>query len=933
TEKPQPAENKNEETRKGAAGRIEVAEKIENRGSITTGGKIDLASKDYENHGNVAINLFTLREGKLDNRDGSSTFESADIKASQLDNARGELFLYRAKPIQVKGEVNNHGGQIHGVDSLSISAGKINNTGGGSITSDNSLSLQARGSITNAGSIGANNSVSLQAGKDIANSGQIRSGSDLNLSAGNDITNGGQLFAGNTLNLSAGNDINNSATISGDLLNISANRLNNSETGSITQRGPYTLNIHTADYDTANNPYGTIRTQKPANSAASNTTSTAPGSSTDNEQPSTEGTLKIRSQFNNRGVFEINNMLSVTASNSFTNHQTAEFARLTLTNGATLDNSHGELRSQEMRFDSRDINNSHGTLKTNTLQLNTAKLDNSHGRIDIAKQGNINVTGTWNNKHGTINSNHNLTIRSQQADNSGGSISSNHDLFLYNPGNWNNGSGQLLAGHNMTLNGGSLNNQGRIQAGEQLNYNGFTQLNQGGQLFAGNITLNGKQLNNSGETGSADTLHIQSEETHNSGKISSQNTFTFNSAKTENSGQLLTNSLFTLNTAEFNNRGKISSAGDANINAASVDNSGDIHAKEKLFLRGNTLKNRGTAAAGETDVAAEKLENGGILSGKTRVTVSTRKCNRGGSIVSDQDVTINTPELDNEQGHIASKGKLTLNVKAGSAINNKHGVLASEEDLELDTARLDNEGGNIHSGKTLHINTPELNNQGGSIDATAHHLQSTAINNENGHLIGRESLTLTSDGEKLNNRGGQIISKGKLDITAKDTTIDSSGGYIVGKNIAADVGSVSGGKIESWEELTLRAKKAEKMESVRSGRNMNIETQDKYSMTGQYYSGGEAVIRATGGLEFAPEGKFAFNENLKVSSDAYIINRGLLSSLGKITVQAPEYIENRDGGRIYGAHVAISTKSFLNTGENSIVKGANRVEIGAETIK
>ncbi|WP_392406573.1 hemagglutinin repeat-containing protein [Cardiobacterium hominis] len=799
TEKPQPAENKNEETRKGAAGRIEVAEKIENRGSITTGGKIDLASKDYENHGNVAINLFTLREGKLDNRDGSSTFESADIKASQLDNARGELFLYRAKPIQVKGEVNNHGGQIHGVDSLSISAGKINNTGGGSITSDNSLSLQARGSITNAGSIGANNSVSLQAGKDIANSGQIRSGSDLNLSAGNDITNGGQLFAGNTLNLSAGNDINNSATISGDLLNISANRLNNSETGSITQRGPYTLNIHTADYDTANNPYGTIRTQKPANSAASNTTSTAPGSSTDNEQPSTEGTLKIRSQFNNRGVFEINNMLSVTASNSFTNHQTAEFARLTLTNGATLDNSHGELRSQEMRFDSRDINNSHGTLKTNTLQLNTAKLDNSHGRIDIAKQGNINVTGTWNNKHGTINSNHNLTIRSQQADNSGGSISS---------------------------------------------------------------------------------------------------------------------------------------AGDANINAASVDNSGDIHAKEKLFLRGNTLKNRGTAAAGETDVAAEKLENGGILSGKTRVTVSTPQMNnRGGSIVSDQDVTINTPELDNEQGHIASKGKLTLNVKAGSAINNKHGVLASEEDLELDTARLDNEGGNIHSGKTLHINTPELNNQGGSIDATAHHLQSTAINNENGHLIGRESLTLTSDGEKLNNRGGQIISKGKLDITAKDTTIDSSGGYIVGKNIAADVGSVSGGKIESWEELTLRAKKAEKMESVRSGRNMNIETQDKYSMTGQYYSGGEAVIRATGGLEFAPEGKFAFNENLKVSSDAYIINRGLLSSLGKITVQAPEYIENRDGGRIYGAHVAISTKSFLNTGENSIVKGANRVEIGAETIK
>ena len=929
TEKPQPAENKNEEKRKGAAGRIEVAEKIENRGSITTGGKIDLASKDYENHGNVAINLFTLREGKLDNRDGSSTFESADIKASQLDNARGELFLYRAKPIQVKGEVNNHGGQIHGVDSLSISAGKINNTGGGSITSDNTLSLQARGSITNAGSIGANNSVSLQAGKDIANSGQIRSGSDLNLSAGNDITNGGQLFAGNTLNLSAGNDINNSATISGDLLNISANRLNNSETGTITQRGPYTLNIHTADYDTANTPYNTIRSKKPATSGSS-----ASSDSTSSEQPSAEGTLKIRSQFNNRGVFEINNMLSVTASNSFTNHQTAEFARLTLTNGATLDNSHGELRSQEMRFDSRDINNSHGTLKTNTLQLNTAKLDNSHGRIDIAKQGNINVTGTWNNNHGTINSNHNLTIRSQQADNSGGSISSNHDLSLYNLGSWNNGNGQLLAGRNMTLSGGSLNNQGRIQAGEQFNYNGFTQLNQGGQLFAGNITLNGKQLNNRGETGSADTLHIQSEETRNSGKISSQNTFTFNSVKTENSGQLLTNSLFTLNTAELNNRGKISSAGDANINAASVDNSGDIHAKEKLNLRGNTLKNRGTAAAGETDVAADTLENGGILSGKTRVTVSTPQMNnRGGSIVSDQDVTINTPELDNEQGHIASKGKLTLNVKEGSAINNKQGVLATEEDLELNTARLNNEGGNIHSGKTLHINTPELNNQGGSIDATAHHLQSTAINNENGHLIGRESLTLTSDGEKLNNRGGQIISKGKLDISAKNTGIDSSGGYIVGKNIEADVGGVTGGKIESWEDLKLRAQKAEKMESVRSGRNMSIHTDGKYTLDAPHYSGGWAQISGSGELVVAPGGAFKIDESFKISIDK-VVNEGLISSSkGAVWLDSSGDVENKNGGRIYGTRVSIRAQNLTNTGNGSAIAGAARVDIGAKTIK
>ena len=906
--KPQAADNDGGKN-KGTAGRIEVAGEIENRGSITSGGKIDLAGKDYENHGSVAINRFTLQGGKLDNRDGDSTFENADIQASRLDNARGRLYLYRAKPVRVKGEVNNHGGQIHGVDSLGISAGKINNTGGGSITSDNTLSLQARGSINNAGSIGANNSVSLQAGKDIANSGQIRSGNGLSLGAGHDINNGGQLFAGGTLNLGAGNDINNSATISGELLNISANRLNNSETGSITQRGPYTLNIHTANYDTANTTYNTIRTPKPAASGSG-----ASGDSAGSEAAVAEGTLKIGSQFNNRGVFEINNMLSVTASNSFTNHQTAEFARLTLTNGATLDNSHGELRSQEMRLDSRDINNRHGSLKTNSLQLNAAKLDNSHGRIDIARQGNLNVTGTWNNRHGSLNGN-SLTLRSQETDNHGGSISSRHDLFLYNPGNWNNGNGQLLAGGNMTLSGGSLNNQGRIQAGEQLNYSGFEKLGQGGQLFAGNITLNGKQLDNRGKT-------------------SSQGAFTLHSQKTGNSGQLLTNGTFTLKTGELDNRGKITSAGDASVDAASVDNRGDIHAKEKLNLRGNTLKNRGTVAAGETDVAADKLENGGILSGKTRVTVSTPQMdNRGGSIVSDEDVTINTPELDNEQGHIASKGKLTLNVQEGSAINNKHGVLASEEDLELDTVRLDNEGGNIHSGKTLRINTPALNNRGGSIDATAHHLQGTSINNENGHLIGRGSLTLESDGEKLDNRGGQIISKGALNIRAKNTNIDSSGGYIVGKNIAADVGSVSGGKIESWEDLKLRAQKAEKMESVRSGRNMSIHTDGKYTLDAPHYSGGWAHISGKGEFVITPGGTFEIGGSFKISTDK-VVNEGLIRSPnGAVWLDSAGDVENKNGGRIYGTRVSIRAQNLTNTGNGSAIAGAARVDIGAKTIK
>ena len=93
-EAPNNADNKNS----NAIGRITASGKIDNRGNISSGGNIDLNTRDYQNSGTVAISQITLRDGKFDNRGGTSHFENADIRASNLDNRSGTLNFERANP-------------------------------------------------------------------------------------------------------------------------------------------------------------------------------------------------------------------------------------------------------------------------------------------------------------------------------------------------------------------------------------------------------------------------------------------------------------------------------------------------------------------------------------------------------------------------------------------------------------------------------------------------------------------------------------------------------------------------------------------------------------------------------------------------------------------------------------------------------------------
>ena len=257
-------------------------------------------------------------------------------------------------------------------------------------------------------------------------------------------------------------------------------------------------------------------------------------------------------------------------------------------------------------------------------------------------------------------------------------------------------------------------------------------------------------------------------------------------------------------------------------------------------------------------------------------------------------------------------------------------MLATEEDWHIKTPQLNNNGGNIHSGKKLHIETPKLNNTGGSIDGSEYHLQSSDINNQGGHLIGRNKLHIETDGEQLNNQGGQIVSQDELRIDGKKTTIDSSGGYIVGNNLNVDVDSVKGGKVESWADLQMRARRIDDLEEVHTGGNMDIQTEERYTFNAPHYSGGWARISGSEVI-FTPDAKFEFKENASITSDSFISNEGQIAAYGTLLLKAGTTIENRHRAKIQGGHVAMEAQSLKNF-DGATIAAADRIDLAAGEI-
>ena len=211
-------------------------------------------------------------------------------------------------------------------------------------------------------------------------------------------------------------------------------------------------------------------------------------------------------------------------------------------------------------------------------------------------------------------------------------------------------------------------------------------------------------------------------------------------------GQLLSGKDLTLTALSVDNQaGMIVADGSSTLNIArdinnqKVGNTGSlIQAQGDLTVNTTNLNNQNTKGN------AQSVPTQGILAGK---------------------VEVNTQQLDNKQGGIYSVSSQVLNVV--NQLDNTQGELFSTGDIRIQGkgASIKNSQGSIQAAEKLNIQVNALSGDG-DIEANHANIQLVQDFDSQRDLVGRSSLSLTTQGHLINRAG--LLSEGHTQINAKN---------------------------------------------------------------------------------------------------------------------------------------------------------------------
>ena len=211
-------------------------------------------------------------------------------------------------------------------------------------------------------------------------------------------------------------------------------------------------------------------------------------------------------------------------------------------------------------------------------------------------------------------------------------------------------------------------------------------------------------------------------------------------------GQLLSGKDLTLTALSVDNQaGMIVADGSSTLNIArdinnqKVGNTGSlIQAQGDLTVNTTNLNNQNTKGN------AQSVPTQGILAGK---------------------VEVNAQQLDNKQGGIYSVSSQVLNVV--NQLDNNQGELFSTGDIRIQGkgASIKNSQGSIQAAEKLNIQVNAFSGDG-DIEANHANIQLVQDFDSQRDLVGRSSLSLTTQGHLINRAG--LLSEGHTQINAKN---------------------------------------------------------------------------------------------------------------------------------------------------------------------
>ena len=936
---------------------------LNNKGLISSEGELTVNAGSLDNTAGSlgsAGALSIVSQGGLINQGGSvSTDAGLSLKSASLDNSQKGLISSSAATEVRTGAFNNsQGGRLTSGNTLKLTAAQVNNAAG-RIASSQALTASVTGLDQQQGELFSNTSVSLdmnqgqlnnQGGlinapgllllsnlKDVNNQGgEISSRLAFTLAARNLDNSGGKLLSNQGLVLRTAQALNNAKGIisaasvdshsasldnsdglvsSLDQLDLNVDTLLDNQRGSLIADGALTLNADRLDNRAANiagkaglnatvtaldNRQGTL---------VSTTDLTLQASSLDNRQAGLIGATKALDinvdDLDNRGG-ELSGNTGVTLVSK------------------NLDNSDsGQIfagQSLKLTVD-KLLNRTKGLLSAKTqLSLDGGSLDNSGGYLVSQQDQRIDLSGDLINTQGQISSEGTLDVSAANLSNSGGSLSSAANLTVKSLGRLDNQGGELVTDGALSLSSTALDNR------QQGNISG---------KGAVNVTTGAFDNSQNGRLNSGSTLNLKAAQVTNQdgGRIGSQGALTASvSGLDQQGGQLFSNTSLSLdlNNGQLNNQnglinapgtlllknllgvnnqgGEISSAQAFTLAAQNLTNdNGKVLSSQSLTLRiAQALNNvKGLIGAATVDAHAQSLNNnGGVLTsrGNLVLAIDQQLDNQAQGLISAaQSLTLDSGDLNNQDGSVLAGGALLLNAMALN--NSANGLINAQGDLTLTANALDSsDGGEVSAKGDMNLTLAALTQNGGRLlgeQAMALNLGGHDLNNRNGLITAKGPLTLNGL-RNLNNQGGEISSSQSFTLSGQ--TLDNSGGKLISSqslSLKGDSLVNQNGLISGWQDLQV------------SGSSLDNRNNGTLSSRN-----GDVGVTLSGALLNSAAGALVGQKKLTVSAVSLDNRGGILSSSADQTLTVTGgLLNNAQGGLIdSGAILVMNAMTLGNTG-------------------
>ncbi|WP_369598755.1 beta strand repeat-containing protein, partial [Cronobacter sakazakii] len=875
-------------------------------------------------------------------------------------NSRGEVALDHAE-LASDGAMTLSADGTLSASASTLTSGQSQALNGKTVTLDNNSRLDAKRDVTLTG--GA-----------LASQAQISAGGNAQI-AGDSLTNSGQIAATGRLDTRT-TRLTNRGTLQGNGVTVDSDAVTNS--GTLQSASALTLKGKTLDQQ------GTVSAR---GDAAFNLTDSLRNGA--NGKILTDGTLAV-----DTGALEQNGTLSgikrldvqaqqVTSSKGALttsqgdirldadgkadlNGQTIATGNLTLTGDAVTTQQDAQLQSgRALAITAHDATLDGTHAAKGALNVTAQRL--SHGGKSESAATTF-LGDEFLNNSGTLTGDA-LTLRGKQITNRGllkgsGALTLSTDRLdnltggtLYSPASLNlaiptlNNQGQITTDSDLTLRGAQLTNGGLLQSHRALDmaYESFDNLSGGTLYSARDLHLAIPTLTNQGLISTDGDLSLRGQSLVNSGEINGVN-LSGDIASLNNTGRLLTDNTLTLNTGTLNSGGTLA-AEQVTIAADRLQNQGLVQDNRALNVTAGDTDNQGALRTGGTlALQGDTLTNGGELSATALLLTLAKHADNHGKLVATDALRLTTPAFTNTG--ILAAGTLDLN---SAAVTNS-GTLQATGDVLAHGKQFDNQqGGVVLAGGALALNQDTLSNAG-LLQGDTLTVAAQTWRNE-GNALGQNGVTAQIDGTLTNQgqmqgralsvtgdtlrNGGTLQATDSLKATLSQTL--ENNGALLSQNQA----DVSAAQLTNNGTLAARALTVQAPDIINRG---TLAGNDSLSLTARnLYNDAHGQLATGGGLmldldRLENQGQLSVNDRLTLRGNTLInggdINAaaldttlsGALDNTGRLVADGRVQLSAgtvTNSGTLAADDVTLVAGTFRNGG---LIQGAHSAGATAQTL-